>query len=145
MAIRRYDPLSLLNQLSSDLNRLYEGQLDPDASAPATSDWVPPVDIREDRDRFVIEADLPGVAPEDIEVHMENGLLNIRGHRQAVNREAGQGYKRVERSAGSFYRRFSLPDTADPERITARTHNGVLEVTIPKHDKVQPRRIQVEG
>ena len=145
MVIRRQDPWTLLNQLGGELSRLYEGQLDTDASSPATSDWVPAVDIREDRDRFVIEADLPGVSPDQIDVQMENGMLTIRGSRQSTTREAGEGYKRVERATGNFYRRFSLPDTADAERISARTVNGVLEVSIPKQEKVQPRRIQVEG
>ena len=145
MVIRRHDPWTLLNQLGGELSRLYEGQLDTDASSPATSDWVPAVDIREDRDRFVIEADLPGVSPERIDIQMENGMLTIRGTRESTAREAAEGYKRVERATGSFYRRFSLPDTADAERISARTVNGVLEVSIPKQEKVQPRRIQVEG
>ncbi len=145
MVIRRQDPWTLLNQLGGELNRLYEGQLDPDTSSPATSDWVPAVDIREDQDRFVIEADLPGVSPEQIDVQMENGMLTIRGHRESISRQAAEGYKRVERTTGNFYRRFSLPDTADAERISARTANGVLEVSIPKQEKLQPRRIQVEG
>lgn len=145
MVIRRNDPWTLLNQLGGELSRLYEGQLDTDASSPATSDWVPAVDIREDRDHFVIEADLPGVSPDQIDIQMENGMLTIRGSRESTSREAAEGYKRVERASGSFYRRFSLPDTADSERISARTVNGVLEVTIPKQEKVQPRRIQVEG
>lgn len=145
MVIRRQDPWTLLNQLGGELNRLYEGQLDTDTSSPATSDWVPAVDIREDQDRFVIEADLPGVPPEQIDVQMENGMLTIRGQRESTSREAAEGYKRVERTTGGFYRRFSLPDTADAERISARTANGVLEVSIPKQEKLQPRRIQVEG
>jgi HSP20 family protein len=143
MAIRRYEPWGLINELSRELGRLYEG--DTDNSSLSTSDWVPAVDIREESDRYVIEADLPGVRSEDIEVHMENGMLSIRGSRAKEVNRAENGYRRVERATGTFYRRFSLPDSADAERISARCDNGVLEVVIPKQEKVQPRRIKVEG
>jgi HSP20 family protein len=143
MAIRRYEPWGLINELSRELGRLYEG--DTDSSSLSTSDWVPAVDIREESDRYVIEADLPGVRSEDIEVHMENGMLSIRGSRAKEVNRSENGYRRVERATGTFYRRFSLPDSADAERISARCDNGVLEVVIPKQEKVQPRRIKVEG
>ena len=92
----------------------------------------------------MIVADIPGVDPQDIEVHMENGILTIKGEREAQKKAEREGYKRIERSYGSFYRRFSLPDTANADRINARSKNGVLEVSIPKHDKVQPRKIAVQ-
>ena len=74
---------------------------------------------------------------------MENGILTIRGNRDAEKRENRGGFQRYERVQGSFMRRFSLPDTASGDDIAAQTRNGVLEVTIPKHPKVQPRRIDV--
>lgn len=145
MAIRRYEPWGILNELSRELSRFQQGGADADASSLATSDWVPAVDIREEQDRYLIEADLPGVRPEDIDIHMENGLLTLRGTRASETKEAGKDYQRMERAMGTFYRRFSLPDSADADRITARSNHGVLEVTIPKQEKVQPRRIKVEG
>ncbi|HKJ95095.1 MAG TPA: Hsp20/alpha crystallin family protein [Gammaproteobacteria bacterium] len=145
MAIRRYEPWGILNELSRELNRFQQGGADADTSSLATSDWVPAVDIHEEQDRYLIEADLPGVRPEEIEIHMENGLLTIRGTRSSERKEAEKGYRRVERAMGTFYRRFNLPDSADADRISARSDHGVLEVTIPKQEKVQPRRIKVEG
>jgi HSP20 family protein len=147
MAIRRYDPWRLLNELSTEIGRLYETAPtgDVDTSSLATSDWVPAVDIIEEADRYLIHADVPGVRPEDIDVHMEGGVLTVRGQRNSESTEAGEGYKRVERARGMFHRRFSLPDTADAERISARVDNGVLEVVIPKQERVQSRRIKVEG
>ncbi|HET8700922.1 MAG TPA: Hsp20/alpha crystallin family protein [Nitrococcus sp.] len=145
MAIRRYEPWTLFNELSKELSRIYEGQSNPDASALATSDWVPAVDIREEPEHYVIDADLPGVRPEDIEIHMDHGMLTIKGTRTAQSQESGPHYKRTERASGAFYRRFSLPDTADSERISARSELGVLQITIPKHEKLQPRRIKVES
>ena len=116
-----------------------------EGSSVATSDWVPAVDIKEENDSFVIVADIPGVDPKDIEVNMENGMLTIKGEKESEKKEEREGYKRVERSFGSFYRRFSLPDTADAEKITAKSTNGVLEVRIGKQEQVQPRKISVNS
>ena len=146
MTVIRYEPGSLYNQLQNEINRLFESRSGPageDSSTVVTSHWMPAVDIREEKDRFVLYADVPGVDPKDIEVTMENGVLTIRGERKLESEEEREGYKRTERARGTFYRRFSLPDSADPERVSARGKNGVLEVTIPKHERVQPRKITV--
>lgn len=143
MTMVRYEPWSLLNQLHREMDNLFaRGAAGEEAGV---ADWTPAVDIKEVDDAFVLYADVPGVEPKDIEVHMENGVLTVRGERQAVAQEERDQYKRVERVRGSFFRRFSLPDTADSEHIAAKYANGVLEVRIPKHAKVQPRRIVVEG
>lgn len=144
MNITRYEPWSLFNQLSqlaTDLNRSYESR---DGSDVSTSDWTPAVDIREEKDHFVLHADVPGVDPKAIEINMENGILSISGTREKEAVEEGKNYKRVERVRGSFMRRFTLPDYADAERISARSTNGVLEIVIPKHEKVKPRKIEVK-
>ena len=148
MNMVRYEPWSLLNQLHNEIDQLFTPQrrrLGEDNANVATSDWTPAVDIKEEADRFVIHADIPGVDPKDIDVHMENGILTIRGERQSESKEEREGYKRIERVRGSFYRRFSLPDTANAEAISAKSQHGVLEVVIPKQQKVQPRRIEVTG
>ena len=151
MALTRYEPWSLLDRLQKEVNGLglYDTLLgersDADGSNIATSHWRPAVDISEENDRFVIHADLPGVDPKDIEVTMENGVLTLKGERAAEKKEDSQGYTRIERAHGTFYRRFSLPDTADADRIEAHGKNGVLEITVPKQEKVQPRRIAVKS
>lgn len=148
MSIVRYEPWSLVNQLHNEVNRLFDtrlGKLDREQSHVVTSDWVPAVDIKEEKDRYIIYADVPGVDPKDIEVTMEKGVLSIRGTRASEAAEEHEGYKRVERSRGTFYRRFTLPDTADAERVSAKGRNGVLEVSIPKAEKLQPRKIAVEA
>jgi HSP20 family protein len=148
MSLVRYEPWGLLNQLHGEIDRLFDTRLPrygDDRDQLATSDWVPAVDIREENDRYVIHADVPGVKPEDIEVHMENGVLSITGKRDTESSEEREGYKRVERVQGSFFRRFSLPDTADAEAISAKSRDGVLEIAIPKQAKVMPKRIKVES
>lgn len=152
MAMIRYEPWSLLRQIQQDLNNslnYFEGpaaeNTDNDNSDVVTSHWRPAVDIREEKDRYIIEADLPGVDPKDIEVTMEDGVLTLKGERRFEKEATGDNYKRVERAYGVFYRRFSLPDTANPDKIEARGKNGVLEIILPKEERVQPRRIDVQS
>jgi HSP20 family protein len=104
---------------------------------------VPAVDIKDEGNRYLIRADIPGVKPEDIEVTMENGVLTIRGERQFEETEEKENFKRIERSHGVFYRRFSLPDNTDAEAIQATGKDGVLEVTIPKTTETHSKRIEV--
>jgi HSP20 family protein len=144
MSLIRYQPWGLMRSLQDDIDRLFESRLSADDTVASTSSWTPPVDIREQDECFVIHADIPGVSPENIEVTMEDGVLTISGSREAQSRTDKEGYRRVERVAGRFFRRFTLPDTANSEAITAKSHNGVLEVIIPKQAKVMPRKINVQ-
>ena len=146
MTLVRYEPWNLLNQFRREMDRFYDPTSEGDeTSSIATSDWIPAVDIKETDTAFEIHADIPGVDPKDINVHMEDGILTIKGERKSESKEEHEGYKRIERSRGSFYRRFSLPDTADADKISAKSNHGVLEITIPKQEKVQPRKISVES
>lgn len=148
MTLVRNDPWSLFSQMQKDLNRVFEsryGDAAADNSNVVTSHWAPAVDIKEEADRFVLYADLPGVDVKDIDITMEQGVLTIRGERKSETDVEKEGYRRVERVRGTFYRRFSLPDSADAERIAASSRGGVLEVVIPKQAKTQPRRISVAG
>ena len=144
MSLARYEPWTLMNQLQQELARTFDDRLGRAERGSSIVEWVPAVDIREEDSRFVLRADLPGVEPKDIEVTMEDGVLTLRGKRELEEREEREGYRRVERVSGQFFRRFTLPDTANTEAISAKSQQGVLEVSIPKQPKVQPRRISVE-
>jgi HSP20 family protein len=150
MSLIKYEPYSLLDQLQREFFRsgafpyAREGSND-DNSKIEVSDWHPAVDIKEEKERYVIHADLPGVEAKEIDITMENGILTMKGERKMDKEEEHEGYKRVERVRGTFYRRFSLPDTADTDKIEAKSKDGVLEITVPKHAKVQPRRISVSS
>lgn len=148
MNLVRYDPWHRMHQLQQEMSTMFDRRLsDKDESLPvASSDWAPAVDIKEEEERFLIKADIPGVDPEDIEVQMENGVLTISGEKHAEHEEEKEGYKRIERSYGSFLRRFSLPDTADPDSIKAKSKNGALEVIVAKRKEIpsRSRRITVE-
>ena len=145
MSLIRYtasNPRHLQEEIKQVFDKFFQGD-DTDASSVVTSQWVPRVDIKEEADRFVIFADLPGVDPNQIEVQMDKGMLSIKGERQTASAGESERYSRVERAHGTFYRRFALPDSANPEGITAAGKHGVLEITIPKRPETTPRRIQV--
>jgi HSP20 family protein len=137
----RYEPWSLLNQLQREL--MDGSRAGPAEGSVATAEWTPAVDIKERADGYALYVDVPGVRPEEIDVSMENGILTLRGTRNTEAGAAREGYKRIERVHGTFYRRFSLPDTADAEGISARYQNGVLEIVIPKRTAIQPKKIVI--
>jgi HSP20 family protein len=141
----RYEPWSLLNLLQRELERNADPTrpVQENSSSVATAEWSPTVDIKEEEGRFLILADLPGVSPAQIDVSMEDGILTLRGERETEAKYQKDAYKRVERVFGSFYRRFSLPDTADAESISAKVNSGVLEIVIPKKSESKPRKILV--
>ena len=148
MNITRFEPWSLINLLHQDLDQIAGrrfGLAGSDHNGSSVADWVPAVDIVEEKDRYVLRADVPGVKPEDIEVNMENGILSVSGERHQESTEDAQGMRRVERVSGKFYRRFTLPDTADAEEISAKSANGILEVVIPKQPQILARKITVKA
>ena len=114
------------------------------ANTDAATEWAPAVDIKEEAERFVIHADVPGVDPKDIEISMEDGVLTLSGERKAEASEETAGWKRQERRTGRFLRSFTLPEGTDAEGISAQGSQGVLEIIIPKIAKTAPRKIQVK-
>ncbi len=142
MTVVRYQPWGFANRLQRDIDRLFGA---PQTTAADSGAWLPPVDIHEENDQFLLHMDLPGVDPKAVEITSEQGVLTIRGRRAESRREARDGYRRIERTTGEFQRRFSLPESADVENIKAKALNGVLEVAIPKLAQVQPQRITVEA
>lgn len=145
MNITRFEPWTYLDSLHRDLDRLVGGRRVSRDDQNSVADWVPAVDIVEETDRFVLRADVPGVKAGDIDVSMDNGVLSVSGERRAIAMDEEAGVSRIERATGRFLRRFTLPETANPEGIEARYADGILEVTIPKAPEVQARRITVEA
>jgi HSP20 family protein len=147
MTIVRYEPFRLLNRFHRDLARFFDFDDDaaPVAAAENAVTWLPSVDVREEDNRYVLHADLPGVDKKDIEITAEKGVLTLRGERRTEAHKSTRGYERVERVTGRFIRRFALPESADVSAITAKHDNGVLEVSIPKVAAVQPKRIEIQA
>jgi len=140
MTLIRYQPWAFVSRLQRELDRTLGESADS-----ASVSWIPHVDIREEDERFVVVADLPGVEGKDIEITAEKGVLTVKGERRSEKKTAKDGFESVERATGTFLRRFTLPESADAEAIKATHVNGVLEVTIPKRPQEQPRRITVQA
>jgi HSP20 family protein len=141
LTVIRYEPWALVSRLQKDIDRLFSAAQTTAADSGA---WLPPVDIHEESNQFVLNVDLPGVDPKAVEITADQGVLTIRGQRETPAGAAREA-RRIERVTGEFQRRFSLPDSADMQHITAKAGNGVLEVSIPKLAQVQPHRITVKA
>jgi HSP20 family protein len=139
-----YQPWSLMDRWRREIDELYTRSSDASHPAVASSTaWTPPVDLQEESDRFVLRADVPGVELKDIEVSAEDGTLTIRGERVAREHVSSDSFEHIERVAGKFLRRFTLPESARAEAIKARYADGVLEIEIPKQARVEAKRIAV--
>jgi HSP20 family protein len=148
MTLIRYNTHPQQRGFEQEVKQFFDRFLQPDGddqSNVVTSQWQPRVDIKEETKRFVISADIPGVDPKDIEIHMEKGVLTIRGERATETKADDGKFTRVERTHGSFHRRFALPDTADADQISASGRHGVLEIVIPKKPESTPRRIAINS
>ena len=141
MSLVHYKPVNLFNQFNDEMNRYLS--MTRENAANQEHEWTPAVDIREEENRYLITADIPGVNGKDIEITLEEGVLAIKGERKTETEVSEQGYRRRERTHGTFMRQFTLPDTIDSTNISAAAIDGVLEVTLPKQEKPEPRKITV--
>jgi HSP20 family protein len=140
MTIIRYEPWALVTRVQREIDRALGAAADG-----ASVSWIPHVDVREEDERFVVTADVPGVEAKDIDVTAEKGVLTIKGERRSEKNSSRDGYESVERATGTFLRRFTLPESVDAEGIKATHVNGVLQLSIPKRQTAQPRRIDVQA
>ena len=147
MSIVRYDPFRDVRTLQEEVNRLFSTNLTRGFGEESIGRgaWNPSVDIYENKDHIVLEAELPGMKREDFELSVENNVITLRGERQFEKNEDSDNYHRVERSYGSFTRSFTLPQTVSAEGATAEYKNGVLRVTLPKREEAKARRIEISG
>ena len=144
MTMIKFDPFRELRSLNDEMNRLF-------TAVPASADrgefargaWSPNVDIYEDQNRLIVEAELPGMNREDFEVSVENNVLTLKGERKFEKKTEGDNYHRVERAYGSFTRQFTLPQTITAEGATADFENGVLRVALPKREETKARKIEI--
>lgn len=138
----------LFRDLSEQMNRFLNDRFiatSPYDTQFADDQWLPAVDIKEDADHFLVRADVPGVESKDIDVSLENGVLSISGKRESEAQDEKDGYRRIECAYGEFRRQFNLPETADPDKITAHYDKGVLEIAIGKSEARKAKRIAVKA
>jgi len=143
--LRRYEPWSLHREFLNECSRLFNNAGSNDESVAATAEWAPSVDIEEHADKYVLLADVPGVDPNAIEITLDHGVLTLSGSREKAVEQKGVESRRVERSTGTFLRRFTLPESVDAENVKATGKHGVLEIVIPKREAAKPRKINVNS
>ena len=125
-----------------DVDRLFDAFFGGERDARR---WVPPMDLWETEDRFVLKADLPGVDESDVSIEVQDGTLTISGERRSEERGEVGGWYRQERSFGAFTRSLTLPEGVNADGIVAEFHTGVLEVAIPKPEQRKPRRVEIKS
>ncbi len=152
MSLIKYEPMHLLSRMQNELNHffsqgdeLFPALFSADEQALLGGDWLPRADLKEDDGHYTVTADLPGVDPKDVQVTMANGVLTLKGERKSEKEEKKKNYRRKECMYGSFERSFRLPDTADGDKVTASSKNGVVTVLIPKKEASKAKAIKIES
>ena len=124
--LTRWEPFAELAELRSRFDRLFDDWLDGHERA-----WTPAIDVVREDDHLVLRADLPGIKPEEVKIEVEDDILTVSGEHRESKEEKEEHYVRRERRNGSFSRSLTLPVAVDAKKIKAKTHEGVVEVTIP--------------
>ena len=147
MAVVKWDPLRDLLSIQDRMNRLFEQTLSRSRAEEgiAASTWSPAVDIYETPETIVMKAELPGLSREDIEIHIRENTLTLRGERRFAKDVQQENYLRIERAYGAFQRSFTLPATIQQDKIRAVFRDGDLELTLPKAEEAKPKKIAIEA
>ena len=147
MTIKKWDPFRNLVEISDDLDRILEHDLNHRIrdSHPYSSVWIPAVDMCETENEIVVHAELPGIDKDDLSVEVEDDHLIITGERRFERGVHEENYHQIERSYGEFYRALRLPAPIDVEQIQANYNNGLLTVLLPKTESARPKTIEIKG
>jgi HSP20 family protein len=133
----------LRREIDNLLDRFFEGW--PFGGPRKTSEWMPQVDVSETFNSLVIQVEMPGMEPKDVDISLKRNLLTIRGERKQVQGEEEENFHQIERSYGSFSRTISLPVNVDEEKVEAHFKNGVLKIIMPKGEEERVKKIEVKG
>jgi HSP20 family protein len=149
------DPFEMIEQLSNEMDRMFQSfafrpfswRRGGEESSALRTMWSPEVDVHEEGNQLKVCVDLPGIPRENVKVDIEDGAITVQGERHEERTEGGEGQRvrRMERRYGSFYRTIPLPDEADVEQAKANMKDGVLEITLPITEKIQGRRLEIQG
>ena len=143
--ITRYSPVRELMTMNDRLNRIFDEAFGGQNGALEHGQWAPAVDLREEENEFILQADMPGMKKEDIDINVENSVLTIQGERRFEAEDRRESYHRVERAYGRFVRSFTLPTRVKADAITASYKDGILEVVIPKAEESKPKKIAIKS
>ncbi len=142
-----WSPVSLFEEMERIMNDMRTGLVLPgNEFYRREGARMPNVDLREEDDRYLVQAELPGMAKEDVTIETDGDLLRMTAQRDQESEERREGYLRRERGSLRFHRQIRLPENVDRERIRAKLENGVLEISLPKMtaEAENRKRIEVE-
>ena len=146
MNLVAYDPFREMRSLQDEVNRLFSSSFNRGGNNDMMRGaWSPSVDIFENKDSIVLEAELPGMSPDDVNISIENNVLTLHGERRFEKKDEGDNFHRVERSYGAFTRSFTLPPTVSSENVDAVFENGVLRLTLAKREEAKHRKIEFKA
>jgi len=142
--LARWEPFREFTTLQDRMNRLFRDSFgEGREEALTTSTFAPAVDVYEDEHNITLKIEVPGIDEKDIDVRIENHTLTVHGERKFEKEEKEENYRRVERQYGSFTRSFTLPNTVDPEKVSANYDKGVLKIKLAKKAEAKPKQIKV--
>lgn len=145
MALIRWDPFKDLITMREIMNSLFEEAFTSRGEEKdlIAGTWTPSVDIYETENDIVLTSEVPGIDEKDIEIKIENNTLTLKGERKFEKEAKEENYHRIERSYGSFYRSFTLPNYINQDKINAEYENGALKITMPKKTELKPKKVKI--
>lgn len=143
MVLQRWEPTREIRRMQEMMDRLWRSLGWPDGGEVPES-WAIPMDVIEEPDKIVVNATMPGVKPEDIQVTIEDSTLTIKGQTKMEREQREENYLMRERRTGSFYRSLRLPESVDTERADTRYEHGVLTLSFPKVESKRARRLEIK-
>jgi HSP20 family protein len=146
MDIMKWDPFRDMVSMRDEIDRLFDGFIGrlPGRREVVEGAWIPLLDLEETKDDFIIRAEIPGMKKEDVKISLTGDKLRISGERSREKEEKGKTYHRMERAYGRFERVLTLPAEIDASKVKASYKEGLLEVTLPKTERVKPKEIGID-
>jgi len=141
-ALTRWDPFREMMDIRREMDRFLQTTLSNQEGMQQT--WAIPLNVSETKDAYELEASLPGVKPEDVEITLTNNTLTISGETKAEEEKEDRTFHMRERRYGSFVRSLTLPSAINPDAVEAHFENGVLKLRVPKAEEAKPKRIQIQ-
>jgi HSP20 family protein len=143
MSLLRWRPMRDLVDIQEEINCMFQDIGEPTEGDSRISKLYPPADVLENKDSFIVRAELPGMKKEDVKVTLQNNVLVISGEKKREEEQKDQNVHKVERSYGTFYRTFELPVTVNSKNIQAEFKEGVLTLELPKVEEAKPKEITI--
>jgi HSP20 family protein len=142
--IKKWEPFKELVTLRDDMDRFFNSFFGRSLGTDYDGVWAPVIDIEEDKDNFIVKAELPGMKKEDIKISVRSNILALAGERKYGSDEKTKTFHRIERAYGKFVRTITLPNEVDGDKVKAAYQDGILTITLPKPETMKPKEVEIE-